>query len=78
MHGVQAFGPVLKIAMFDKNGGVQALIQYPGEMKISFPFSEVCFSAKKSFVACFVVGSKVFLAKRPMMVLSFISYRIQQ
>ncbi|OIT34626.1 PREDICTED: polypyrimidine tract-binding protein homolog 2 isoform X1 [Nicotiana attenuata] len=24
-----AFGPVLKIAMFDKNGGVQALIQYP-------------------------------------------------
>ena len=25
-----AFGPVQKIAMFDKNGGVQALIQYPG------------------------------------------------
>ncbi|XP_022736448.1 polypyrimidine tract-binding protein homolog 2 isoform X2 [Durio zibethinus] len=24
-----AFGPVQKIAMFDKNGGVQALIQYP-------------------------------------------------
>ncbi|XP_060212000.1 polypyrimidine tract-binding protein homolog 2 isoform X1 [Lycium barbarum] len=24
-----AFGPVLKIAMFDKNGGVQALIQFP-------------------------------------------------
>ncbi|GKE99034.1 polypyrimidine tract-binding protein homolog 2-like protein isoform X2 [Tanacetum coccineum] len=24
-----SFGPVLKIAMFDKNGGVQALIQYP-------------------------------------------------
>ncbi|XP_035846126.1 polypyrimidine tract-binding protein homolog 2 isoform X2 [Helianthus annuus] len=24
-----AFGPVLKIAMFDKNGGLQALIQYP-------------------------------------------------
>lgn len=31
-----AFGPVLKIAMFDKNGGVQALIQYPGESIISF------------------------------------------
>ena len=27
-----SFGPVLKIAMFDKNGGVQALIQYPGEL----------------------------------------------
>uniref|UniRef100_A0A2P2LWF0 Polypyrimidine tract binding protein n=2 Tax=Rhizophora mucronata TaxID=61149 RepID=A0A2P2LWF0_RHIMU len=25
-----AFGPVQKIAMFDKNGGLQALIQYPG------------------------------------------------
>ncbi|GAA0173340.1 RNA processing factor [Lithospermum erythrorhizon] len=24
-----AYGPVLKIAMFDKNGGLQALIQYP-------------------------------------------------
>ncbi|KAI3712527.1 hypothetical protein L1987_71085 [Smallanthus sonchifolius] len=24
-----SFGPVLKIAMFDKNGGLQALIQYP-------------------------------------------------
>lgn len=24
-----AFGPIMKIAMFDKNGGVQALIQYP-------------------------------------------------
>ncbi|KAL6972071.1 hypothetical protein U1Q18_031754 [Sarracenia purpurea var. burkii] len=24
-----AFGPILKIAMFEKNGGVQALIQYP-------------------------------------------------
>ncbi|KAL3365741.1 hypothetical protein AABB24_010739 [Solanum stoloniferum] len=30
LHTVfSAFGPVLKIAMFDKNGGVQALIQYP-------------------------------------------------
>lgn len=40
MSGVQvfaAFGPVLKIAMFDKNGGLQALIQYPG--KISQIFS---------------------------------------
>lgn len=27
-----AFGPVLKIAMFDKNGGLQALIQYPGKI----------------------------------------------
>lgn len=26
-----SFGPVLKIAMFDKNGGLQALIQYPGK-----------------------------------------------
>ncbi|KAH9646588.1 polypyrimidine tract-binding protein [Citrus sinensis] len=26
-----AFGPVQKIAMFDKNGGLQALIQYPGK-----------------------------------------------
>lgn len=46
MCGVQvfsAFGPVLKIAMFDKNGEVQALIQYPGEMKISIFFPEVCF-----------------------------------
>ncbi|GKD74381.1 RNA polymerase II C-terminal domain phosphatase-like protein 1 [Tanacetum coccineum] len=25
-----SFGPILKIAMFDKNGDVQALIQYPG------------------------------------------------
>ncbi|PNX54554.1 polypyrimidine tract-binding protein 2-like, partial [Trifolium pratense] len=25
-----AFGPIQKIAMFDKNGGLQALIQYPG------------------------------------------------
>ncbi|KAJ1395014.1 RNA-binding domain superfamily [Sesbania bispinosa] len=25
-----AFGPVHKIAMFDKDGGLQALIQYPG------------------------------------------------
>ncbi|KAM3247759.1 polypyrimidine tract-binding protein 2 isoform X1 [Capsicum annuum] len=30
LHTVfSAFGPVLKIAMFDKNGGLQALIQYP-------------------------------------------------
>ncbi|KZV41010.1 polypyrimidine tract-binding protein2-like [Dorcoceras hygrometricum] len=30
MHQVfSAFGPVLKIAMFDKTGGLQALIQYP-------------------------------------------------
>ncbi|XP_073148605.1 polypyrimidine tract-binding protein homolog 2-like isoform X2 [Henckelia pumila] len=30
MHQVfSAFGPVLKIAMFDKNGGLQALVQYP-------------------------------------------------
>ncbi|KAL6581455.1 hypothetical protein OROMI_007378 [Orobanche minor] len=30
LHSVfSAFGPVLKIAMFDKNGGLQALIQYP-------------------------------------------------
>ncbi|GKC55774.1 T-complex protein 1 subunit alpha-like protein, partial [Tanacetum coccineum] len=28
-----SFGPVLKIAMFDKNGDVKALIQYPGERK---------------------------------------------
>lgn len=28
-----AFGPVQKIAMFDKNGGVQALIQYLGRQK---------------------------------------------
>ena len=27
-----AFGPIQKIAMFDKNGGVQALIQYPGNL----------------------------------------------
>lgn len=55
MCGVQvfsAFGPVLKIAMFDKNGGVQALIQYPGQMKISI-FFKVCFSTKKLIVACF-------------------------
>jgi polypyrimidine tract-binding protein 2 len=25
-----AFGAVQKIAMFEKNGGMQALIQYPG------------------------------------------------
>ncbi|CAN4085776.1 unnamed protein product [Withania somnifera] len=30
LHTVfSAFGPVLKIALFDKNGGLQALIQYP-------------------------------------------------
>lgn len=30
LHAVfSAFGPVQKIAMFDKNGGIQALIQYP-------------------------------------------------
>ncbi|KAK2983660.1 hypothetical protein RJ640_023194 [Escallonia rubra] len=30
LHTVfSTFGPVLKIAMFDKNGGLQALIQYP-------------------------------------------------
>nr|GMD55113.1 polypyrimidine tract-binding protein homolog 2 isoform X2 [Ipomoea batatas] len=30
LHTVfSAFGPVLKIAMFDKNGGLQALVQYP-------------------------------------------------
>lgn len=30
LHSVfSAFGPVQKIAMFDKNGGLQALIQYP-------------------------------------------------
>ncbi|KAK6121835.1 hypothetical protein DH2020_044448 [Rehmannia glutinosa] len=30
LHTVfSSFGPVLKIAMFDKNGGLQALIQYP-------------------------------------------------
>ena len=29
-----SFGPVLKIAMFDKNGGLQALIQYPGKIWI--------------------------------------------
>ncbi|KAH7557762.1 hypothetical protein JRO89_XS11G0216800 [Xanthoceras sorbifolium] len=28
-----AFGPVQKIAMFDKNGGLQALIQYPGNVQ---------------------------------------------
>lgn len=31
-----SFGPVLKIAMFDKNGGVQALIQYPGKCLYTF------------------------------------------
>lgn len=37
-----AFGPVLKIAMFDKNGGLQALIQYPG--KIVFNLKSInCF-----------------------------------
>jgi polypyrimidine tract-binding protein 2 len=25
-----AFGTVKKVAMFEKNGGMQALIQYPG------------------------------------------------
>ncbi|KAL0304386.1 UNVERIFIED_CONTAM: Polypyrimidine tract-binding protein2 [Sesamum radiatum] len=34
LHTVfSAFGPVLKIAMFDKNGGLQALIQYPGSLE---------------------------------------------
>lgn len=28
-----AFGAVQKIAIFDKNGGLQALIQYPGRFK---------------------------------------------
>lgn len=53
--GVQvfsSFGPVLKIAMFDKNGGVQALIQYPGEMEI-FHFFRGVFSIEKSLVACY-------------------------
>ena len=31
-----AFGPVQKIAMFDKNGGLQALIQYPGIFGLLF------------------------------------------
>lgn len=31
-----SFGPVQKIAMFDKNGGVQALIQYPGNFRVIF------------------------------------------
>lgn len=26
-----SFGTVLKIAMFDKNGGIQALVQYSGK-----------------------------------------------
>lgn len=34
-----SFGPVLKIAMFDKNGGLQALIQYPGKIKFLRCFS---------------------------------------
>ncbi|KAL0318027.1 UNVERIFIED_CONTAM: Polypyrimidine tract-binding protein2 [Sesamum angustifolium] len=36
LHTVfSAFGPVLKIAMFDKNGGLQALIQYPVLLQMS-------------------------------------------
>lgn len=32
MQVFSAFGPVQKIAMFDKNGGLQALIQFPGRV----------------------------------------------
>ncbi|KAI9100010.1 hypothetical protein K1719_024228 [Acacia pycnantha] len=33
-----SFGPVQKIAMFDKNGGLQALIQYPVRQEDSIIF----------------------------------------
>lgn len=60
-----AFGPVLKIAMFDKNGGVQALIQYPGDLfnphilfilkklvnSYTFPLKKSC-NLKKNLFIC--------------------------
>ncbi|KAL0358890.1 UNVERIFIED_CONTAM: Polypyrimidine tract-binding protein2 [Sesamum angustifolium] len=43
LHTVfSAFGPVLKIAMFDKNGGLQALIQYPEQFRIRIIIHWIC------------------------------------
>lgn len=46
-----AFGQVLKIAMFDKNGGLQALIQYPGKMEL---FTSVNTSSLTCIISCWL------------------------
>lgn len=41
-----AFGTVQKIAIFEKNGGTQALIQYPGKLLVNCAFPQVPVNGK--------------------------------